>query len=207
MAHWKTHILCANWVNENFFHFKDDDFQLFLWGNLLPDVNNGYNSTTHKFISQRTTHFDDRRDDYFYNSKVFYDQYYNEIVKERNPLVTGYLFHLWTDKKINIDFVSAVTLKDIIEKGSDIMKSKWNDIMLYTDTFEGTYILPGYKIIESVVEKSKAIAEIDVNEDDLYDALEFLLKPFKTSKSYSVYSEERLSYILKTICNEFCELF
>ena len=96
MPHWKTHIEIAKRCNE-FLKFNKNDYTLFLFGNILPDINNGYiisDIVTH--IDRNYTHFKDNDSHKIYLN--FYNEYKNNI---KNPMILGYYCHLYADYSFN----------------------------------------------------------------------------------------------------------
>ena len=96
MPHWKTHIEIAKRCNE-FLKFNKSDYTLFLFGNILPDINNGYViKNVSKIIAHKITHYDGEKD--FKGYRRFYIKYAKYI---QDPVILGSLTHLMTDYYYN----------------------------------------------------------------------------------------------------------
>lgn len=57
--------------------------------------------------------------DLFWSPMRFYEKYASEISK-KNPVILGYLFHLWLDVNVMTFFMSRVPFSDVINNGSEV---------------------------------------------------------------------------------------
>lgn len=202
MADWNTHIYCANIVNRKL-QFEGKELDLFLYGNVLPDVNAGYVITPVTKIKQAVTHFEEGFDgqSYFWVPVRFYEKYSDEIIR-KNPLVLGYLFHLWLDVSIMTDFVSRVPVSSFIDNGFEVKKWKWNDMGIFISNHTQNI---GRENISLVAEASKCIDEISVCEEDLIRVTEFFdhFVSNTISDDYLIYDEASLKNFYDKTCEEF----
>ena len=129
MAEWNTHLYCARKVNETL-NLIGYELDLFLYGNLLPDVNAGWLINPKVKLEQPLTHFEAIGQGYFWSPHTFYEEYKEEI-KAKNPLFLGYLFHIWLDVKVMTDFVSRVPMSKMINDGYEVRSWKWKDMGVF----------------------------------------------------------------------------
>lgn len=98
MPTWGMHLLVAKKLNKK---LKIKDYNLFLIGNIITDINNGYLvSNVSKVIPHKETHYYSGEKDEKTGKVMFYDvEKFIQDNKEnlKNPLVLGYITHLLTD--------------------------------------------------------------------------------------------------------------
>lgn len=98
MPTWGMHLLTAKKLNKK---LKINDYNLFLIGNIITDINNGYLvSNVSKVISHKDTHYYSGKKNEKTGEIMFYDvEKFIQDNKEnlKNPLVLGYITHLLTD--------------------------------------------------------------------------------------------------------------
>ena len=206
MADWSTHIYCAKKVNEEL-KFFGTDANLFLYGNILPDINTGWVFKPAVHIDQSITHFEAgySGQDYFWSPRRFYEKYSDEI-KARKPLFMGYLFHLWLDVAVTTDCFSRVLFSELINKGYDVRRFKRNDLNVYIRKYPQTISASD---IDAVVEAAKDIDEVSVCAGDLLEVSEALSRFSKDiiEDRYFVYSEQDLDEFYEKVCKDFVNQF
>ena len=119
MPNWKTHLEVAKRLN-NKLKLKDNEYIEFLFGNILPDINNAFIvSDISNKISHNITHFNK---DTYKGYSDFYDEYKDYM---NNKVVLGYYTHLYTDYIFNNDFStkSSTFLISIILSPKLLLKS------------------------------------------------------------------------------------
>lgn len=98
MPTWGMHLLTAKKLNKK---LKINDYNLFLIGNIITDINNGYLvSNVSKVISHKDTHYYSGKKNEKTGEIMFYDvEKFIQDNKEnlKNSLVLGYITHLLTD--------------------------------------------------------------------------------------------------------------
>ena len=129
MPNWKTHLEISKELNR-VLKYNDKEFELFAFGSILPDVNNGYLvKDVSKIIDHRTTHFKGEDKSYI----NFYNKYKN-IIKE--PLIFGYFTHLYTDFNWNKNFYENTKVMHHNEENHDRMREmKQHDFRIYNCKF------------------------------------------------------------------------
>ena len=128
MPNWGEHLLIANRILKK---IKLDE-NLFLFGNILPDVQDGFlvkgisNIQPHKI-----NHYDFNSKNYKSNNKKEYEVFY-EMYSEKmdNPIIIGYLAHLITDSLWNDIFYNGKCVKektgfDCIFQNRELMRVAW----------------------------------------------------------------------------------
>lgn len=204
MANWNTHIYCANKVNE-VLSFKDEALDMFLYGNLLPDVNPGWLIKPEVHIDQKVTHFEKVGQEYFWSAKRFMDKYDRRINKD-NPLYLGYFFHIWLDICVMTDFVAKVPMSDLVCRGHEVREWKWNDM----NVFIGKYSFDlSIDCIQEIVEAAKGIEEINITAKDLGQIPDFLHKLAKDNNAseYRFYDKRTFEDLYDRICRDFVKIF
>lgn len=200
MSDWNTHLYCANIVNESL-RLEGRDLNLFLFGNLLPDVNMGWIIHPEVVMHQKDTHFDEVGQDYFWAPLRFYQKYEAEV-KAKNPLFLGYLFHLWLDVSFMTDFMSRIPMSDMISRHYEVRERKWKDCGLFIRDYH--YTLPS-EYIPDVYEEAKKIEEVQISEDDLKKVVDYLdnnLTEFE-GDAYIVYKPSELKQFYDSVIKDF----
>lgn len=200
MSDWNTHLYCATKVNEEL-GFKGKDLDLFLYGNIFPDINMGWIITPKVKLRQRDTHFDEMGQGYFWAPLRFCDKYKDEI-KKGNPLVLGYLFHIWLDVKFMTDFVSRMPMSEMINKREIARECKWKDARIY---IKDKHFKLSTEHLEDIVEEAKKIDNVSVTLEDLRLAAEYVETHVDdtTGYTYAVYSEDVFDKFYDDVCSDF----
>lgn len=204
MAEWNTHLYCARKVSENL-KLEGAERDLFLFGNIMPDVNPGWVIKPETQIDQYITHFDVEKcgPQYFWEAYRFYDKYESEI-RKKNPVYLGFLFHIWVDVTLTSNFISRVPMSQLISNGIEVREWKWKDNLLFIKDFPQTI---SRENIALAVEAAKGIEEISVTEKDLNSVVDFLENPAGTRDltgyNYHVYTGESMGALFDGICQDF----
>ena len=83
MPNWKTHIEISKQLNKKL-NYNDEEFELFAFGNILPDINNGHLvKDVSKIIDHKITHFVADKKSYI----NFYNKYKDIIKEDRKSVV------------------------------------------------------------------------------------------------------------------------
>lgn len=187
MPNWGEHLLIANKllkkikINEN----------LFLFGNILPDVQDGYlvkgisNIQPHKI-----NHYDFNGENYNTNNKkeyeIFYEKYSNKM---DNPIIMGYLSHLITDSLWNDAFYNNKCIKEngqligFINKNGELIKGEKKELRIYKQEefriFQ-YYIYKNYNNMKipqfslDISTNANIIENININDDDVRKVIEYI---------------------------------
>lgn len=184
MPTWKTHIKIARELLKNL-DLSETDQELFLIGNILPDINNLYVVKDIKVqIEHSITH-------YVYDEIPSYQRFYNEYKdKMNNYIVLGYFVHLYVDYFWNDYFYKKNNLNISKDK---IRKIKQTDFLVYANKFinEKLY-LNNY---DYILDNSKLISNISISKEDLINVLNYFnnLKP--TDLKYAILNEKELDIL------------
>lgn len=200
MADWNTHLYCAHRVNR-VLQYDGKDLDMFLFGNLLPDVNMGWIIECGAHLEQADTHFDAIGQEYFWAPLRFYEKYKTEIDSE-DPLFLGYLFHLWLDVSFMTDFVNRIPMSQMISDYHNVRQLKWKDAGL----FSKEYRFPlSAEHIDDIVVHSKAIEEISITADDLLRVVEYTNSESQEYEAdeYYLYTKEEFAEFYERICCDF----
>lgn len=186
MPNWGEHLLIANKILGK---IKIDE-NLFIFGNILPDVQDGYlvkgisNIRPHEI-----NHYDLNNGKYSPNNKkgyeVFYEKYFDKM---DNPIVIGYLSHLITDALWNDTFYNKKCLKEndkiigFINKNGELIKAEKKELRRYKqEEFRKFqyYIYKNHdmKLPEFSLDISKnanIIENININDEDVKKVVEYI---------------------------------
>lgn len=195
MPNWKIHLEVGKRLNESL-KYQGEDYEEFLLGNILPDINNSY---LVKNISVKykhgQTHFSNTKKPTYEN---FIEKYREKVVI--NPLFKGYYTHLMTDFIWNNDFYSKHNIQfgDDIQNHDELRQTKQRDFKIYNNKFFKNNIIVSNA--EKLVQKISEIGEVSINKNDIIQVYEFLREQKTEEKVYSFYNEEQLDELLdKTV--------
>ena len=195
MPNWKTHLELGTRVNK-YLQFTKEDQELFLLGNILPDVNNNHLVTNvATFIPHDVTHFKNQTEPTY---KHFYKKYICEL-KQNEPLYWGYLFHLYTDYVWNQDYYGRVKKTDVKKKSAIKLKEiKHHDFNNFNSNFKYNTLTITH--IDTTLAKLKNIAKVESMPKDLQMVQEYLNKTNLVHNNYLFYQEKDLNKLMtKTI--------
>lgn len=212
MPAWTTHLVTANKVLEK---IDIEDKNSFIFGNILPDVNNGYFVTNvTNVLNHKKTHFtteEDIKDNKFNfnNIQRFIEEYKDDI---SNPLLLGYLVHMLTDSYWNQiahnehyiyskdnKFEGCKLLDDNIIKCARIkaIRIKQKDFNVFGDFLlkENKIMLPKYD--DNLLKYSNIIKENPITKQDIIDTIDYLNKMMEDSKldesyKYQMFTKDEL---------------
>ena len=190
MPGWIMHLVTAEEVRKQLEVDKDS----FLFGNILPDVYNGYivSNLSHK-IEHKISHYDTKQkiEEKIYSLpgvQAFVEK--NKSILENNSVALGYLTHLMTDYYWN---KKTFTKKYIYNEQGKVGKVRLKDgrILQTHDKLEAMYLKQGdFKVFskfllnnntiskpkyqEQLIEKSNEMEGLHVNKQDLYQVFSYL---------------------------------
>lgn len=202
MADWFTHLYCANIVNESL-KYEGMQKDMFLYGNIMPDINPGWIIEPDTRIEQPITHIEDgwKGQDYFWEPQRFYEKYKEEI-SANNPLYVGYMFHLWLDVTAMTAFVGRIPMSDMIMRGYDVRQWKWQDLENFSRNYPQK-ISTDY--VAQVAEAASGIEEIKITENDLRKVASYLEyhATEDCNYGYHVFDEKSLVALWESACSDF----
>lgn len=107
MPSWGIHLATTKKILEKINIENKNDF---IFGNILPDILNGYLiKDVSNIVSHRDTHYDIYKQERFSSYKKFYELYKQDL---DNKVVLGYLVHLMTDNLWNKEFYNKKAIFD-----------------------------------------------------------------------------------------------
>ena len=182
MPSWGIHLEIANLLIKR---ISNIDKNLFIFGNILPDINNGYviKEISHN-IKHKITHYEENKE--FKNYKIFFDKYQDKF---DDSIVLGYFCHLLTDfyfndltyskkgmhddsgKLIGINLNSGENWLCAQEEARQI---KTNDFKIFSNYIYENIKLEKLKYDKEILESSKIIDEINIVEEDVLKTIEYL---------------------------------
>lgn len=187
MPTWGMHLLVAKKLNKK---LKIKDYNLFLIGNIITDINNGYLvQNVSKVIPHKETHYYSGKKDEKTGQIMFYDvekfiQDNKENLKE--PLVLGYITHLLTDVYWN-DLTYAehgirdengklIGLKlnngqELLGDGEERRKTKVNDFKIFTNYLYMNKLIDLPQYDEKAYNIAKTIKCISLEKEDIQKAI------------------------------------
>lgn len=195
LPNWKVHLEIAKKLNKQI-NFDKEDLNLFLLGNIAPDINNG-------FIVKEISHIYNHDQTHLYNEKNHstYTNFYNKYkdILKTNPVAYGYFIHLYTDYLLNQDYHKKCEHENLDKE--ECIKVKHKDLKKYDSKYsENIIALDNY---QKAVEELQTIDEISINEQDLKKVIEFLEGKEKTNDlNLEFYTVQELDQEVENITNE-----
>ncbi|MDO5557332.1 MAG: zinc dependent phospholipase C family protein [Clostridia bacterium] len=196
MPNWKIHIEIAKRLNEKF-NYKDIDKELFLLGSVLPDVNNGFIvEDISRKLEHKITHYNTAENPSYIE---FYNRYTNEMGK--NPLITGYFVHLFTDYFWNNDFYTKYETRGNKELTfKEKQKLKRGDFKRFNNNFHSNFI--EMSDFNRMMEQIKKIDEVSITQEDIKKVINFIKTQPKFKNEYNFYTDEELIGLLEDTVEE-----
>lgn len=227
MPTWGMHLLIAKKVSQK---INIKNYNSFLIGNIVPDINNGYLiSNVSKIISHRDTHYY-TEEKYANTDKVmYYDMnkfinYNKENIK--NPIVLGYITHLLTDLYWNDLTYEKHGLRDeqneliglklnngenLIAEGEARRKIKTNDFKVFTNYIYINSLIDIPEYQEELYDMVKVISAIDITKEDIKQSIQYLntvKKGVTTLKlQYKIFTKEEMLENVEICVNEIVKYF
>lgn len=200
MCDWNTHLYCAHKVNQRL-KFEGQELDMFMFGNLLPDVNMGWIIAPEVRLEQCYTHFDGMGQEYFWAPQRFYEKY-KEAIDSRDPLHLGYLFHLWMDVANMTYFVNKIPMSQMISDYHKVRELKWKDTSIFIRNHKFTL---SDNNVNSIVSHAKAIDEVNISKSDLLKVVDYINEGTREfeADSYQLYSEKELEDFYERNCSDF----
>ena len=185
MPNWKIHIEVSKRLRKKL-NYNDQDYELFVFGSIVPDINNGYLlKDVSKVIDHKITHFSEKN---IFSYANFLEKYKDKL---NDPFVFGYFTHLVTDFTFNNNFYTQIGKRKIPHDNHESLRiMKQHDFKVYNNNFQKNNI--EITDIKRVLEYAKKIEEISINKDDVIKSLEFLEEERMFNEDYEFYKEEEL---------------
>lgn len=196
MPNWRIHLEVANRVNQEI-KLDEKDLELFMLGNILPDINNAYTiEDVSKKISHRYTHFKHEEKEMHL---AFLNQYGKDVFE--NPLFYGYFTHLYTDYLWNTNFKKkAQNIKELKELSKvDLRIIKQREFRSYNNNFMNNHLY--IKKAKRAAKECKKIDRVSIKEKDIKKIIDVLSVPRISSKKLKYYTKEELDTLLEDTVN------
>lgn len=192
MPAWGIHLYTAKKLNEK---LKIIDYNNFLIGNIVTDINNGYVvENISKIINHKETHYYVENENgkfMYYDIEKFIEENKQNL---NNIIVLGYIVHLLTDvywnnltyekhglynEKHELIGIKLNNGTDLIIDGDGRRKIKQNDFKIFVNYIYKNNLtdIPVYD--ESVYEKIKEIKRIELTKEDIKKTIAYLNKAKK----------------------------
>lgn len=215
MPTWAIHLATAKKIAKN----VNIDENLFEFGNILPDIPNGYviKDLTHK-IPHKKTHFEvnvlvlehlEKR----YNLRKFAEKYKEKF---SNPLMLGYYTHLladyyWNSKTYEERGVfdeekNRVGLvlndgKKILCNNEEARQIKTRDLVIFSEYAYKNHLMDKLNYTEEILEKLKDIDFIELDEREVKLSIKYVMDryndkvkiiPDGINKDYKLYGQKQI---------------
>ena len=191
MPNWKTHLEVGKRLNK-YLKYDEKEFNMFLIGSILPDINNSHIVTDiSEKIGHDVTHIRKQKNPSYIE---FYNKYSEEIINN-NPIFVGYFAHIYTDEIWNNHFYQKNEIIQMKDKSHDelrIMKQK--DFEIYNSKFIDNIIELGN--ITEVLEQTMKIVEVSITKKDIEKVIEFLKNQKGITGELKLHTEDELTKLL-----------
>lgn len=188
MPNWKVHLEIGKRLN-NYLKYNDSDYNEFLLGNILPDINNSYIVGDIKTkIGHTVTHFD--KGD-FHHHLSFLSKYQDRL---HEPIYLGYYVHLYTDYLFNHEFYQMIKKRKLDYIKKDALKMiKQHDFKV----FNNNYLSNTIKLndLSDIVNKIN-IDEVNICENDLVNVINYINNTPFYEGNYKFFEKDNLDNIL-----------
>lgn len=202
MPSWNIHLEAGKKVARKL-KLSGEKRKEFLFGCLLPDINNGYINRVSIEKPHESTH-------YAFNQKSslnFYADHKKEVDK-KDPIFLGYLFHLYTDGFFNYDFYRTIKRSPLGEglEREEKRKIKHHDFWIYDLNFHHHLgISPSEAKI--LARSANRISAVTITPEDILDVEEVLVKNNLGEKlkkeKYLFYTKKRLDNLMEDMIESF----
>ena len=191
MPNWKTHLEVGKRLNK-YLKYDEKEFNMFLIGSILPDINNSHIVTDiSEKIGHDVTHIRKQKNPSYIE---FYNKYSEEIINN-TPIFVGYFAHIYTDEIWNNHFYQKNEIIQMKDKSHDelrIMKQK--DFEIYNSKFIDNIIELGN--ITEVLEQTMKIVEVSITKKDIEKVIEFLKNQKGITGELKLHTEDELTKLL-----------
>ena len=217
MPSWGIHLEIANRLSKK---IQNIDKNLFVFGNIVPDINNGYViKNISKTISHKITHYDGEKD--FKGYRKFYLKYIKNI---DNPIILGSLTHLMTDYFYNnityskkaiwnngkVVGLKLNTGKDIKCDKETVRKMKVNDFRIFANYIYTNNELLNIKFDKKMLSINSIVKEFDITEEDANKTIKYINDYINHNKiiiekcentEYTIFTQEEMENIAEDCVN------
>ncbi len=201
MPNWETHLAIAKRVNK-YLKFNNEYYEIYMFANILPDINNGKIVEASKHIPHDFTHLKTEEENGYLR---FYRKYRKNLIS-KDPLYWGYFLHLYTDYIWNNNFYSGIKRNIKTKKDTFKLKDiKHNDFNIYNNKFIPNHLSITNK--DKLLTKISEITEVSIKNKDFDTVLNYLLNNPGYKGNYKYYTENKLNslynYTAKSFINRY----
>ena len=206
MPSWNIHLEAGERLADKL-QLKGDARREFMFGCLVPDINNGYVNHPCELREHAETH-------YAYDQKSSLNFYAENraAVDDKIPIYLGYIFHLFTDGFFNYDFFHRVkSVPELAERSYDGKNEvKHHDFWLYDTKFHHELDIPEAEY-EKFAEKASALPRVDVKGADVAELVQIMhddkLNDHVEGDKYWFYTEAELDALMERMIEGFSEQY
>lgn len=183
--------------------FSQQERKEFLFGCLLPDINNGYINQ----VKTRKHHYETH---YAFDKKSSLNFYAENkaAIDKREPISLGYLFHLYADGYFNYNFYRSIKLSEqwsnlSYEEKQDI---KHHDFWLYDSKYHhclGVQTPSELKYLSSLANTINAAEIVPEDISDIERIMKYELNSTVPDGPYKFYTEESLEDLTNSAIHSF----
>lgn len=205
MPRWGIHLEIANRIKYKI----NTDSNEYLFGNILPDVQDGY---LVKDISNILNHLDNHYNDLINNTYDIFYEIHKEIINE--DIVIGYLIHLLTDfyfnksfdnkykwlDNTNIELELLTGEKVIMDRDLAGIKYKQHDFKVFEKQLIKEKEIETPIFEKDLTDKANLITVININENDVKKVIKYFDYEFynvNIDNEYLIYEKEEIDNLMK----------
>ncbi|MBR3229004.1 hypothetical protein IKF67_02105 [Candidatus Saccharibacteria bacterium] len=202
MPSWNIHLEAGERLLKKL-KFSKAEQKEFLFGCILPDINNGYINKVKIQKDHNETH-------YAFNQKSslnFYAENKTEIQK-KDPIFLGYLFHLYTDGFFNYDFYRTIKHHKLGEglTHPEKRKIKHHDFWIYDTNFHHHFDF-SQNDIKHLTTRANLVPTTDITPEDIKNVQQVLnsetLNESIKNEKYLLYDKTRLDNLMDDMIESF----
>ncbi len=187
MPNWKTHIEIGKILNKEI-KYTGSEYELFLLGNILPDINNKYLLKNIKNkVEHKITHYTNPDIPTYLKFK---EEHGGKV--DINPLIYGYYIHLCTDYIWNKDFVDNHKVKKqyVDLSAEELRIIKQNDFAIFNNNFFENNL---EKLeAEEVMKYINQLKRVNLSKSEVESIKEFLKSQELKNSKLQIYTNEEL---------------
>ena len=188
MPNWGEHLAVANKLTEKI----KVDKNIFLFANILPDIQAGYLVKGISNVQPRSIdHFDLKNGKWGYEN--FYAKYSNKL---DNPVILGYLTHLITDycwnsffydkkcKKENNEYVGYINKNGEFIEGTKkfLREIKQNDFKEFQNYIYQKYEMELPEFSTEIAKNVNILENINLNDEDVKKVISYIKETKETAQ-------------------------
>ena len=202
MPGWNVHLEAGARLADKL-EFSQQERKEFLFGCLLPDINNGYINRVKTRKHHCETHYAfDKK-----SSLNFYAE--NKIaIDERQPIFLGYLFHLYTDGYFNYNFYHNIKFS---KKWSNLSRDekqdiKHHDFWIYDAKYHHCLGVQNPSDLKPLVDLANTINAVEIVPEDILDIeriMKYEINSDTPDEPYKFYTDEGLENLTNSTIHSF----